>query len=235
MIVRTISVLVAATLLSVPLQSQTRIAAGTVGGGGISVGMRGAPGFRGTIPAGLQHSRRGDGFGRNTIFFPYYPFYSDYGYEVEEAPPAKPVTVSAPPQTPPAPPIEPLLIEWQGDRFVRMTLSQKAPQDTPSGPDYAERTVSPRRASAGRKAAPPAPREQPPAVLVFRDGRREEISSYTIMSGAIYSKADYWSSGSWTKKIQIAELDVPATLKLNQERGVKFALPAGPNEVVMRP
>jgi hypothetical protein len=72
-------------------------------------------------------------------------------------------------------------------------------------------------------------------VLVFRDGRKEEVSSYTIMSGTIYSKADYWSSGSWTKKIQIADLDVPATLKLNQERGLKFELPAGPNEVVVSP
>jgi len=72
-------------------------------------------------------------------------------------------------------------------------------------------------------------------VLVFRDGRTEEVSDYTIMSGTIYSKADYWSSGSWTRKIQIADLDVPATLKQNQERGLSFVLPSGPNEVVMRP
>ena len=79
------------------------------------------------------------------------------------------------------------------------------------------------------------PRELPPAVLVFHDGRREEVSEYTIMSGTIYSKADYWTTGSWTRKIQIADLDVPATLRLNQERGVKFVLPASPNEVVVRP
>jgi hypothetical protein len=58
---------------------------------------------------------------------------------------------------------------------------------------------------------------------------------FTIMNGIIYSKADYWSSGSWTRKIQIADLDVPATLKLNHERGLKFVLPSGPDEVVMRP
>jgi len=28
---------------------------------------------------------------------------------------------------------------------------------------------------------------------------------------------------------------VPTTVKLNQERGVKFVLPAAPNEVVTRP
>ena len=61
------------------------------------------------------------------------------------------------------------------------------------------------------------------------------MSGYTIITGTIYSNSDYWSNGSWTKKIQIADLDVPATLKLNQERGLKFVLPAGPNEVVLRP
>jgi hypothetical protein len=88
---------------------------------------------------------------------------------------------------------------------------------------------------AATKSAAQPPRELPPAVLVFRDGRKEEVSEYTIMNGTIYSKADYWTTGSWTRKIQIADLDVPATLKLNQERGLKFVLPASSNEVVTRP
>jgi len=85
-----------------------------------------------------------------------------------------------------------------------------------------------------KKAEQPAP-ELPPAVLVFHDGRREEVSEYSIISGTIYSKADYWTTGSWTRKIQIADLDVPTTLKVNQERGVKFILPASPNQIVIRP
>jgi hypothetical protein len=51
----------------------------------------------------------------------------------------------------------------------------------------------------------------------------------------MYSSADYWSSGSWNKKIQLADLDVPGTLRLNQERGVKFVLPSAANEVITRP
>jgi hypothetical protein len=51
----------------------------------------------------------------------------------------------------------------------------------------------------------------------------------------LYTSANYWTSGSWTRKIEIANLDVPATLKLNQERGSKFSLPSGPQEVVIRP
>ena len=72
-------------------------------------------------------------------------------------------------------------------------------------------------------------------MLVFRDGRQENVSSYTIIGKVLYTNADYWTTGSWTKKIQLADLDLPATLKLNQERGANFVLPAGPNEVVMRP
>ena len=53
-------------------------------------------------------------------------------------------------------------------------------------------------------------------------------------AAAALGDMDYWTSGSWTKKIQIVDLDLPATLKLNHERGVKFALPVAPYEVVMR-
>ena len=79
------------------------------------------------------------------------------------------------------------------------------------------------------------PTELPPAVLVFRDGHQEEIGKYMITGATIYVSTDYWTSGSWTRKVQIAELDVPATLKLNQERGANFRLPSGPEEVIVRP
>jgi len=72
-------------------------------------------------------------------------------------------------------------------------------------------------------------------VLVFRDGHQEEIEKYTIIGPVIYAQADYWSTGSWRRKVAIADLDIPATLKLNQERGGKFSLPSGPNEVIFRP
>jgi hypothetical protein len=105
--------------------------------------------------------------------------------------------------------------------------------------DYSEKSAAPSSAIARSVAAPKnvaqPTRELPPAVLVFRDGRKEEVIEYTIMNGTIYSKADYWTTGSWTRKIQIADLDVPAMIKLNQERGLKFVLPASSNEVITRP
>ena len=179
---------------------------------------------------------------RNRFLFaqlalPYPYFYSDYRAVSGEASQPQVVVVSASaPVQPAAPPVplESLLIEWQGDHFVRTTMSKKASAAGESAPDDSGKST-PRSPTRARKAATQPPRELPPAVLVFRDGRKEEVGSYTIISGTIYLKADYWSGGSWTRKIQVADVDVPATLKLNQERGLRFVLPAGPNEVVMRP
>jgi hypothetical protein len=74
-----------------------------------------------------------------------------------------------------------------------------------------------------------------PAVLIFRDGHMEEIGRYTIVGTAIFTSEDYWTKGSWTRKVQIADLDVPATLTANWEQGTKFTFPSGLNEVVFRP
>jgi hypothetical protein len=230
----------------------------TPGASGVGRSGFGLTGTAGSAEHGLvggpTRFHRVHSSGRSGILLPYPYYYSDYGYDSEGAAQPQVVVVPAAPAQPalPASPLEPLLIEWQGDHFERMTLSQKTSAKERDGPDYSAksevRPSTPRSPSSGssrpaqkvaaqlpRESARELPRDLPLAVLVFRDGRTEEVSSYTIMSGTIYSKADYWTSGSWTRKIQIADLDVPATLKLNQGRGLNFVLPASPNEVVMRP
>jgi hypothetical protein len=72
-------------------------------------------------------------------------------------------------------------------------------------------------------------------LLVFRDGHSEEVERYMVQGNVIFASTNYWSTGSWTRKIPVAELDMPATLKLNEERGVSFKLPSGPNEIIIRP
>jgi hypothetical protein len=228
-----LAILATAILIS-PVMAQIH-----AGGFGISAAGVGG-GSRAGVHMGSGHVHHGHSLGRGSLLLPYPGYYSDFGYDAPEAVPPQTVVVSAPApvQTPPAPPLEPLLIEWHGDHFERMTLSQKASAGGQSAPDYSEKSKLGSASSSGlpaRKTAAQAPRELPPAVLVFRDGRQEEVSNYTIMSGTIYSKADYWTTGSWTRKIQIADLDVPATLKLNHDHGLNFMLPASPNEVVMRP
>jgi hypothetical protein len=151
-----------------------------------------------------------------------------------EAPPwesAAQPTQAAPPERLP----DSILLERQGDQWVQSTAYGQS--SAPAQPAVS-RTVEAthlRAVMPSRNEAAEPPRELPPAVLVFRDGHEEEVKSYTIIDKTLYTSANYWTSGSWTRKIEITNLDVPATLKLNQERGSKFSLPSGPQEVVIRP
>jgi len=115
---------------------------------------------------------------------------------------------------------DPVLLELQGNQWVKVSSFAM-----PSNQNRA----------ALQADARPAAKEMPPTVLVYRDGHSEELTSYSIIGNSLYTKSDYWSNGAWTRTIQIADLDIPATLKQNQQRGVKFELPSGPNEVMIRP
>jgi len=64
--------------------------------------------------------------------------------------------------------------------------------------------------------------EQPHTVLVFRDGHKLEIANYAIVGATLYDLSD-----GRTRKVALAELDLQATVKQNDARGVDFELPAG--------
>jgi len=129
--------------------------------------------------------------------------------------------------------IRPVLIERQGDAWVSVSGYAESPVAAePEAPPMAG-TIRPRPEMPADAAT--ATHEVPPAVLVFRDGHQEEVRSYTIIGDTLYARANYWDTGAWTRKIVIASLDVPATLKLNGERGTNFRLPSGPGEVMIRP
>jgi len=132
-------------------------------------------------------------------------------------------------------PIVPVMIELQGDRYIRYAPGEasNSQSGSASAASSAIRAVSSKTNTTS--FASPTPVEEAPAVFVFRDGHREESSDYSIISGVIYSRGDYWTSGSWSKKILLADLDVPATMQANRERGVHFRLPNAPNEVITRP
>ena len=181
--------------------------------------LRGRPGVA-AGGGGFRHFRSG-GFGS-----PY--FYADYGAEPMELTP--PPVVVEKRAFEPERPVEPVLIEWNGDRFVRYGEAQKAEAQSP---DYVEAaSVNP---AIKRGASSENTRELPPAVLIYRDGHREEVRDYVITRGVLYARSDYWQPGSGMRSIQLSALDLSATLKANEDSGVKFVLPAGPNEVVTRP
>jgi hypothetical protein len=175
-----------------------------------------------------SHARRPHAFYLGAPFWMdgYYPPPSPSVVVVQSPPPAQPVQPEAPKTS------SPLLIEWQGDRYVRRT-SAGAASARSTQPDYIAEAKSQALEKISKRM--PARTEMPPTTFIFRDGHREQSSDYSIISGVIYARGDYWTSGSWSQRIPIAQLDVQATQRANQERGVPFRLPSAPNEVVTRP
>jgi len=67
----------------------------------------------------------------------------------------------------------------------------------------------------------------PATALVFRDQHVEEVRNYAISGGTL------WVLNEQTaKKIPLAQLDLPATAKMNEDRGVDFQVP-GPTLQLM--
>ncbi|HXO33764.1 MAG TPA: hypothetical protein VN901_15545 [Candidatus Acidoferrales bacterium] len=87
----------------------------------------------------------------------------------------------------------------------------------PSSPGPAQA----RDASADQSGSDPAPDPpQPPTTLVFKDGRQLEVNNYAIVSQTLYDLTP-----GHPRKIALADLDLPATQKQNDDRGVVFQLP----------
>lgn len=183
------------------------------------------------IRGGFSHSHQGGRF--SGAYYPAFFDPLDFDYAPSEYTPAQlPVIVvqapaSAAATEPASPPAEPLLIELQGDHYVQLSgdtssrgqiIDARSPS-APLGHEPVSGHAAPRQA----------------AFLVFRDGHHEEVSTYTITSGALYASADYYSSGTWNRKIELSSLNLPETIKANQQRGIHFQLPLAPNEVIVGP
>jgi hypothetical protein len=165
------------------------------------------------------HAGRGGPSGRSNVIFLGEPWLDGQS----SAPPSATYIV-LPPQAAAARPVEehkpinPLLIELRGGEFVRVSAD--------SGPTMAKASFS----APERK-----PTALPPVGLIFRDGHREDVMDYSIIGGHLYTSANYFQSGSWMRTIDLAALNLPATVDLNRQNGTGFLLPSGPNVVVTRP
>jgi hypothetical protein len=186
----------------------------------------------GGTPHFAEHfGAQGAAFGRHSFAYPV-PFFSDslysgavYPPSYAPAPPTIIVMQPAPPADPePArAPAQPLLIELRGDRYVRISGEDSSGAQMIDQPAVSERTPE----SVGRVPSR--------AVLVFRDGRSEEVTDYTIADGILYARGNYYTDGSWNRKIEVSSLNLPETIRANHSRGVKFQLPAFSNEVIVGP
>jgi len=90
-------------------------------------------------------------------------------------------------------------------------------QDSYIPPSY----TGPANASLAAQPDPEPP--APPTVLVFKDGHQLEVSNYAIVSPTLYDL-----SPGHPRKIALADLDLLATQKQNDDRGITFELPPSP-------
>jgi hypothetical protein len=93
----------------------------------------------------------------------------------------------------------------------------RASADSYAGGDDQAAALSPASAPSD---PPPAP--QPETVLVFKDGHQLEIGNYAIVGDTLYSLA-----GATRQKIALSDLDLDATVKANDNRGIDFEVPPG--------
>jgi hypothetical protein len=122
---------------------------------------------------------------------------------------------------------------------VQATLAQQEQTIADLEEQVRQERLSRMEADAAQPAPAPTPApatqgraEQPltPTVLVFRDHRQMEVTNYAIMGSTLYEFAAHW-----TRKIPLAELDIPATVRANQDRGVKFPVSSSQAKAVTRP
>ncbi len=64
---------------------------------------------------------------------------------------------------------------------------------------------------------------QPPTTLVFKDGHELNVDNYAIVSQTLYDLTP-----GHARKIALADLDLQATEKQNDDRGVTFQVPPAP-------
>src|SRR5271157_743755 len=149
---------------------------------------------------------RGYGYGRGGLSYavPYYiPLdASGYGYDYVGGP-----DLYSGPPTGPNDPIFHMVVEQPGVRYP-----SSDPDLAQAPPAFAQ--PAPQQQSAAREAKP-----NDPSVLVFRDGHQQEVSNYAIMGQTVYV------FDTRAQKIALADLDVPANIKANDDRGLEFNIP----------
>lgn len=129
----------------------------------------------------------------------YYPLYIPFAYPVAVA--ADQPEAEAEPD-PPAPTI-----------FEHRPTSERLPDS----PHYARQPA----VAAADEPSPADARQQIPVLLVYLDGHEQEVMNYAIVGPTLFDLGTFVAH-----KIPLAELNLKATIKANEDRGVDFSVPA---------
>jgi hypothetical protein len=160
--------------------------------------------FRSTVPRHDRDFDRDRGHHRRSEFFPYYyyyavpvPYATDQSYDQ---------SYDAEDES-----------DYQGGPTI---FDRRGP-----GPDAYIPPVKDAAPAHSRQnvsvADPPAPEPpQPPTLLVFKDGRKLEVGNYAIVGQTLFDLTP-----GHARRVALADLDLDATQKENDNRGVTFQLP----------
>ncbi|HXR16800.1 MAG TPA: hypothetical protein VN777_11440 [Terriglobales bacterium] len=90
----------------------------------------------------------------------------------------------------------------------------------PAPAPYSSRATSSQPDSGAQSEADPSS-DQPQTILVFKDGHQLEVANYAIVGSTLYDL-----TGGHHQKIALADLDLTATAKQNDDRGIDFQVPS---------
>jgi hypothetical protein len=216
-----------------------------------SFGFGGQPGFNGTPPsvtslgphgptsphpvhphpfqpqAGSGRHHHHDGQNQNYPYYvPYYiPYYPAMDYE-------GPVAEDAAAAQDPPDVYEggPTIFDRRGSgaRAADDYVAAKPRAAVPRPPAAEPTPDDPPPATTGQVSNPPAAQESvvalQPTILIFKDGHKQEISNYAIVGSSLYDL-----TAGHRLKVALADLDLAATQKANDDEGNDFRLPQLPD------
>ena len=109
--------------------------------------------------------------------------------------------------------------EWNEQNLAEIRMrdeEEEREQDALARRSYSRQNVEPRQSDDQQANATPT-------VLIFRDRHQKEVSNYAIVGPNLL---DF--TPQHHEKIPLANLDLPATAKANDDRGVTFHVPGSP-------
>jgi hypothetical protein len=104
--------------------------------------------------------------------------------------------------------------------FDRRGTGQAAPSYADAYPQRPSRDQRETEAAPAPPAAETPVPDQPQTLLVFKDGHQLEVQNYAVIGDALYDLTP-----GRHHKVPLADLDLSATTKQNDERGIDFRLP----------
>lgn len=116
--------------------------------------------------------------------------------------------------------------DYQPARSAQAVPRPPAQPTVAARPPVAPAPEEPAEVLATRAEPAPAPAvaAQPETILVFKDGHRQEIGNYAIVGSYLFDLTP-----GHRMKIALADLDLAATQKANEDEGIDFALPHSPD------